>query len=144
MISAEKCQSIRHLGSEVLRISHKTEGFEGIPDKIFSFYDSVVKAAVSGAVNKLEESAKTDFEEARRGGAHHAAFFKRYNYLISCAAEKMDEKTLKVTVRVSLKKGSEKLSYVENVHFWDIYGEYMMSKNGIKKAFSERDKTAQK
>ncbi len=144
MILGEKCESVRCFGKEILRISHKIDGFEGVSDKIFLFYDSVVKAAASGAVNRLEEFAKNDFEEARRAGASSMAFFKRYNYLISCSAEKIEEKFLKVTTEVSLKKGSENLMYVKNVHFWDISGEYMMSKNGIKKALSAVGKIVKK
>lgn len=144
MISGEKCESVRCFGKEILRISRKIDGFEGVSDKIFSFYDSVVKAASTGAMNKLEETAKNDFEAARQKGGSSMAFFKRYNYFISCRAEKTDEKILKVTLEVSLQKGKENLMYVENVHFWDTQGEYMMGKNGIKKALSERKKLVKK
>lgn len=135
MISGEKCESVRCFGKEILRASRKTEGFEDVSDRIFSFYDSVAKTATSGAVNKLEEVAKNDFEEARRMGAGSAAFFKRYNYSVFCRAEKRDENILEVTVEAELKKGSENLMYVKSVHIWNISEEYMVRENGIKKPF---------
>lgn len=144
MISEEKCKSVRRFGKEILRVSHEIGGFEGISDKIFSFYDSVVKTASEGAMNSLEETAKNDFESARKMGGSSMAFFKRYNYFISCFGEKLDERILKVTIKVSLEKGSQNLMYVENVHFWDVFGEYMMGKNGIKKALSNQNRFVEK
>ncbi len=144
MSLTEKCESIRWFGTEILRISRFIKGFEGVSDKISKFYESVLYEAGAGAVKSLEEKAKKDFERAKDAGPLSAAFFKRYNYLISCEAERIEEKFLKVTLYVSLKRASENIFYVENVHFWDIDGGFMVSEKGIKKALSKSGKIVKK
>ncbi len=140
----EKCESVRYFGIEILRISRDMDGFEDVPDKITRFYENVVLAAAAGGKETLEELAKKAFEGVKETGNLSAAFFKRYNYLVLCEAEREKEKLLKVSLRVSLKRGTENLFYVENVHFWDIDNEFMMSKNGFKKALLKRDKIVKK
>ena len=139
-----KCDSVRFLGTEVLRVSHSIVGFEEVSEKISSFYETLAVTSAEGAKASLEEQAKNDFESERNRGANAVAFFKKYNYLITCVAETIRDGILKVTVIVSLKRGSENLVYVENVHFWDIDGDFMMSKNRIKKALSERRELVKK
>ncbi len=139
-----KCDSVRHLGTEILRVTRHIVGFDGVSERIACFYEALVSSAAEGAKGVLEEKAKNDFDAAKQTGARSAVFFKRYNYSISCEAEKIGEKILRVTIRVSLKRASENLFYVENVHFWDVNGGFMMSKNGIKKALAERDKIVKK
>ena len=139
-----KSDSVRFLGTEILRVSHSIVGFEEVSEKIFSFYEALVLTSVKGAKGVLEEQAKNAFEDERNKGTNAVAFFKKYNYLITCSAERIGEAILKVAVIVSLKRGTENLVYVENVHFWDVDGDFMMSKNRIKKALSERRELVKK
>lgn len=139
-----KSESLRYFGTEILRITYSFEGFDGISEKITRFYESLILKAVSRDWDKLGDITKKAFETARNERAASSAFFKRYNYSLLCRSEKIEEKYLKVTISVSLRRASENLFYVENVHFWNVEGAYMMSENGIKKALLRNGKIVKK
>lgn len=139
-----KYESLRVGGTEILRVGKRITGFENISEKISDFYSSLAESSLAAAYERLTPIAEKELEKAKSEGTRSVAFFRRFNYLISCRAEKVGEGYLMVCVEVTLSRASEKIHSVMERDFWNISEQTLIREKAFLRAASKSDKACKK
>lgn len=139
-----KYESLRVGGTEILRVGKRMAGFENVSEKISNFYSSLAETSLAAAYERLTPIVKEAFEKAKSEGTRSVAFFRRFNYLISCSADDSGEGYLTVCVEVTLSRASEKIYSVCERDFWNISEQTLIKEKAFLRAVSKLGKACKK